>query len=420
MRTGWLAFGTLTALGSALWPSDPAEESWTIIVGGDTAGYLSPCGCTKPMSGGIRRRASAVAAIRDERTLIVENDGLIAGTDRQDELKAETLAEAFRAMEVDAINLGYAEARFGIGLVSSLVRLSGGKVVCSTLADPAKLGLAPFAAKGPFLVGGASTRSKSIAEALGARDRGVDEACKQLVAEARADGRLPVLLFEGGRAEAVALAERHPDLFLVVYRSSSTPPQEPERVGATTLATPGEKGKQFVVLRARGRSLGTYAIVRLGPEYEDDPVVSRLYRNYLARVAEEDLLARRPRAETAPYAGSKACAPCHADSYRIWKETRHAGALATLERDGHDRDPECVGCHVVGLESLAGFVSRQKTPDLSDVGCESCHGPGARHASDPERYPMGKVGEKSCLPCHEPNHSPNFDFSTYWPKIAHP
>jgi len=93
--------------------------------------------------------------------------------------------------------------------------------------------------------------------------------------------------------------------------------------------------------------------------------------------------------------------------------------LATLEAEMQDRDPECISCHVVGVDKIEGFRDRKSTSDLADVGCESCHGPGQAHSLAPMQNAMPKIDEKSCNSCHVPAHSPGFDYSTYWPPIAH-
>jgi hypothetical protein len=38
---------------------------------------------------------------------------------------------------------------------------------------------------------------------------------------------------------------------------------------------------------------------------------------------------------------------------------------------------------------------------------------------DPLNNKLGKAGESSCMQCHVPAHSPNFDFQTYWKQIEH-
>jgi hypothetical protein len=86
---------------------------------------------------------------------------------------------------------------------------------------------------------------------------------------------------------------------------------------------------------------------------------------------------------------------------------------------GHQRDPDCVGCHVVGLEYQGGFRSAALTPQLENVGCENCHQAAARHAASPATNPLRKVGEAACAVCHVPDHSPGFDFTRFWAKIRH-
>ena len=45
----------------------------------------------------------------------------------------------------------------------------------------------------------------------------------------------------------------------------------------------------------------------------------------------------------------------------------HANAFATLERVGSQYDPECVICHVIGMDYDSGFITEEKTPLMKDV-----------------------------------------------------
>jgi len=56
------------------------------------------------------------------------------------------------------------------------------------------------------------------------------------------------------------------------------------------------------------------------------------------------------------------------------------------------------------------------------VGCESCHGPGKRHAFNPTKENIGgKLNPKACLRCHTPDHSPGFDRleDLLWKEVDH-
>ena len=142
---------------------------------------------------------------------------------------------------------------------------------------------------------------------------------------------------------------------------------------------------------------------------------------YVERVAAENLLGqvvRSPTRNGAAFVGSSACAPCHAGAHRTWMESAHAHAMPTLAAVKRDRDPECVRCHAVGLEEKSGFQSPAQTPQLLNVGCESCHGAGSKHVQNPKES-LGKAGSAACAQCHVPQHSVHFDFDAYWAKIRH-
>src|SRR5205807_1574346 len=102
------------------------------------------------------------------------------------------------------------------------------------------------------------------------------------------------------------------------------------------------------------------------------------------------------------FVGSERCQECHPNEHKIWANTRHAKAFATLEKAEKPSlrqfDPECIVCHTVGFKNHEGYnqlpfeTSKELQKDnaapaavraalkahntaLKDVGCESCHGP---------------------------------------------
>lgn len=407
------AFGILAA---ALWlPQDDSE--WTLLVGGSMSGYLSPCGCTKPMQGGLRRKVQAFneLAVKD-RTTKVELGPLGGGISRQEELKVEAAAEALGRAGVHAVSLASEDVRFGSAMVASLGALSKSALVSGGIITDGAL---QEKTHGPFLISSWDPRTVSASASLGTPGRTESEVLSEFTSQAQILGKLSLLLFEGTKAQAAQLAQNHPSLGVIVYRSASNPPLEPERIGRTLLVTPGGQGKNVVKLVFKGTDLSGMTLHSLGPNFEDDKSAEEIYRQYQKRVRSEKLIDSMPRIASKAYAGSKACMTCHGKAAEVWKDSAHAGALKTLEDDHADRDPECVSCHVVGQDKTKGFKSRDLTAHLADVGCESCHGPGADHAAAPMKNKLPEAGEKSCMTCHTPEHSPNFNFKEYWPKIAH-
>lgn len=123
--------------------------------------------------------------------------------------------------------------------------------------------------------------------------------------------------------------------------------------------------------------------------------------------------------QASAYVGADSCAACHAEEFQIWEKTPHAHAMATLEQKNQQFDTECVGCHVVGFQK-GGFDSLVTTPQLANVQCESCHGPGRSHVDSANKKGYGFMPTPvGCVQCHTQPNSPDFNFETYWPPVKH-
>ncbi|MBX3096563.1 MAG: cytochrome c family protein [Fimbriimonadaceae bacterium] len=421
MKGGWWLAAAAAIAGWMSKPtSSPADDAWIVLVSGDVQGYLSPCGCTKPMSGGVRRRTSLIKSLTVEgRTLILESGSFAGEPGRQAELKADALAQIWREIGVDAVQLTTEDARLGIGQLAAVQRLSDRPFVSLSATPQGNLSWEQSVTKGPWRISSAVSEPLSLASAIEGQPSTLDQSVRQLVEDASAANELPILLLDGDQSFAEQVATNHPALRLIVFRDPNRATSEPIRVGGTWLVSPGPKGKTVLRLSYRNGKWQGMDAIDLGPEIEDDPTAEHLYHEYLNRVREEQLLARMPRKPAQGYIGSKACMSCHQEAYVTWLKSEHGHALKTLEEDRHDADPECVGCHVVGLDAEDGFRSRDRTPDLADVGCESCHGPAAAHSEAPELNKLRPLAREICLDCHNPEHSPTFDWDAYWPNIAH-
>jgi len=413
----------LWVVGLSVWavalPFGFKSEKQLLIALPDFDGSLSPCGCTKPMRGGIRRLATKVKSFGKWNPVVVSGGGWIEHPGRQDELKAETAAQLLKQLDVHAVNFRTELAKLGAPQCAALDRLTGGgKFISASVPNWGGLNLAPWNEEGPFLISGIVSDPGALSSLTGDPPVETDAAVSQFILEAKARGKLGVLLYSGGRDAARELAAKHPQLRLVIYSSSGTA-SSLEKIGETSLFTPGGHGTAMVTVAWNGSAWIDFQVHNLEPTIKDDEEASRLFKQYQSRVAGEKLIETVPRARSESFSGSKLCGTCHPKELEVWQKTKHASALKTLETERHDRDPDCVGCHVVGLDRVGGFRSREATPELADVGCESCHGPGDKHSRSPMIYRLKTAGKPSCLPCHKINHSPNFDFEKYWKQIEH-
>ncbi|MFO0969844.1 MAG: cytochrome c family protein [Gemmataceae bacterium] len=130
-------------------------------------------------------------------------------------------------------------------------------------------------------------------------------------------------------------------------------------------------------------------------------------------VAQEKPFEKPPAGQT--FVGSKECASCHFDQFLTWRETKHAKGFEVLPAKYQD-DASCLKCHATGHGQDTGFVSKAKTPGLAGASCESCHGPGSKHAEiaksfgkkklskDEEKYVRSSIylmqPKNVCVDCH--------------------
>lgn len=147
--------------------------------------------------------------------------------------------------------------------------------------------------------------------------------------------------------------------------------------------------------------------------------------------------------------GAPKCKGCHkaktGDQWKIWTESAHAGAFATLASDEARKiaadqglgDPQqedaCLKCHATRASLGGGIAVNEKAnyADSEGIGCESCHGPGS--AYKPRKVMLDNEAARSaglvmdasaeaCVTCHN-QESPTFkgfDFEKRWAEIAHP
>jgi predicted CXXCH cytochrome family protein len=124
--------------------------------------------------------------------------------------------------------------------------------------------------------------------------------------------------------------------------------------------------------------------------------------------------------------GLPVCGNCHVGQNAEWQETAHSNAWNDLQDSGHATE-SCEGCHTVGangnlvVEQNVGWTATAD-PRYWDVQCESCHGPGLEHVTNPDAtQPLAsiKVGvdlESGCGECHQGVHNP---FVEEWSQSRH-
>ena len=410
----------------------PQAKPECLVIIGNMNGNLTPCGCTSPMTGGLKRLGTLVKQQRSlyPRTYLLINGGTVksAGTQsevgfQQSVLKAKLIAETAQELAPSVVNMDSTFAGYGQSLIAEMQILAPqcllqGATVEPSPSAPSSLSLSNYHHFGSFLIGVADKNPSVIANALGKAQEPTNQNVAQLVYQAQMKGLTPVLLLHGNLNLATSIAQNFPQLGLIAYASKGSAPQSETKVGQVWLVSNGDDGKTAAIVTFASHKFITYRAQHLTPNFQDSKRIAHLFHQYLHEVDAANLLAQLPRFKTGQYVGSKACLSCHADSYHIWIHSAHAHAYHDLIVRGHQKDPDCVKCHVTGLDSIYGFRSLQSTPKFANVTCESCHGPGKLHCEFPKTHPVLN-GQQSCISCHTPQNSPNFDFDKYWQRIIH-
>jgi hypothetical protein len=449
------------------WP-DPRA---VIVVTGELDGYIEPCGCTgkENQKGGLSRRHNFFRALGTAGWPVVPLDlgGQVKRFGRQTEAKFQSIVDGLRAMRYDAVGFGPGDLRLPAEELVAAVAPIGDRPTPYVSANVGLLGLDAnitprfrVLEAGGLKIGVTTVLGQKAAADFKNDDVEVVPAEQALVAVAadlaKAGCDHQVLLCFAGPDESKALAAKFPQFDVVATAGGADePPLEPQRLpGGGLLLELGHKGMFAVAVGffGAGAPIRTQR-VPLDARWGESPDMIALLGTYQGKLESLGLEGlglvpiRHPSGRR--FAGSAACAECHAKAFEVWEASPHATALATLEeaKPRRDFDPECLSCHVTGWAPQrfepfeGGFAGAKETPHLAHQGCENCHGPAAAHtavergdvrASEVERdrlrqelvltlaTPEGKQkAVNNCLECHDLDNSPKFDFDEYWPSVAH-
>lgn len=446
--------------------ADLGDPAALLIVTGQQDGYLEPCGCTRGQAGGLVRRANLVERLRAAgcpTTLIdlgsLINDPAARGGLEHSAIQFRYALKALDRLKYAALALSADDLKIGASRVLSsfLHDLSPAtKIVVANVqpSQPYEPVVRPsvVVAAGPVRLGITAVVDPSAIVATADPDRPrllpsirrPEDVLPAVLADLEPRSDLQVLMVQGPPDLAARLAATFPGLDIVISTSDTDTPRSrhPDILndGRTTLVNVGRKGMSVGVFafdrdpRRRPR----YRLVVLddrydGPDSGMKTLIRDEYRRALRSAGVVENYPRRPAPAGEPAAdflGASACRSCHPNTYQKWSATPHARAFDALLHDPRPDaafDAECVACHTTGFGSVSGWRSQAATPHLAGNQCENCHGPGSRHASDPDdpasrrslALSAQKTGKALCVRCHDRDNSSGFEFDGYWSRISH-
>ncbi len=411
----------------------PAGPAFSLVVSGDTHGWITPCGCAANQSGGLLRRGTYVEELKNRgRVLVADAGGAPAGTSDYERVKFEAILSGETLLGTVAHNLGGREIALGADYLRSVGQRLSVPFVSVNARGADGRSVAP-----PWRIVGVDGRRVAFAGVVSPQfasnsDCTIEDPRDALLAHLAAhadDYDALVVLAYLPEDELIAFAQQMPEADAVIGGPTGQP-VAPRRTGPTLLASATNKGKFLVSLEAapaRDAFEWSAQIVEMHAKLADSPTQRENLQRYRTTLAERDFDATTtglapPLSVSTPQTyrlgGTHACRECHAEDCVSWDATTHARSWETLETRGAHVDPYCQQCHTTGYGLPGGFRSVAGTPARTAVGCESCHGPSAPHAKDPNVHTPFAAADQ-CVRCHDAENSPEFAYETYWPQIEH-
>jgi len=418
----------------------------TVFLTGNGLGSMKPCGCSGGQLGGLSRRSAVLGTAAKDRRLILDAGSLVAGEGEQDLIKFNVIIRAFELLGYDLVNLTKDDLKLArnVGLLGNMgpdLKVISADEGAAEANVPARFSkrLALDGKKYAVTVASFDIRSGGIeqVEELFGPTSSDSQDVRILIMRGCEPDKVDSVVKKLGFVDCVVCADDADDRPRVIGNPDRKPLVITDgRLGKyvgrldVMAGNPVRNPRPTVGARDEGISNGVKGSLELRfqpmavtEDLAEDQALARLYEEYQLIVKESGLLERQGRISLPnglKYAGSASCKACHTYAYEKWSEKKHADAYATLEKIGSAYDPECVVCHSVGMRYESGFGTPEKTPQLKDVGCENCHGPGSEH--------IESAGEKrtveprsECVDCHTPDNSADYNGNEaeYFEKNIH-
>lgn len=413
--------------------SDLKEHAAVLYCSGDTAGWITPCGCTSGQSGGMSRRASIISS-ESAYPIYVDVGGAPAGVTEYHLEKFLAILKGEKEIGVVAHNLGVPELNLAYEAWEKIAEQSQVPFVSTNVEPLASQNKPPVWLKksvlvehktgliqilgivSPRLISGGNWKASDPKQAILAE-----------IAKSKADVR--VLLAYAEEPELIELAKSIPELsFVIGGPTGQTLP--PRRYGRSIVSSATNKGKYLVRANLFGtpeERLSATKVIEVSSELPQNSKQDANLERFYELLKQRDFSANETGVQVArvpqgvkdyEIAGSSSCLKCHEGDQHVWVGSHHSHAFASIEKTKAHFEPACQVCHTTGYAMPGGFETVALSADRLGVGCENCHGPSLAHVNQPtKRTPFNAVDQ--CRKCHDHENSPKFDYANYWPKILH-
>ncbi len=384
--------------------------------------------------GGLYKKATYLEKIRkspvglvvvDSGDIFNEDEAIPENVQQSARLKADVIAQIFKEIGVDAVNIGELDLALGVDYLKEIQKKYDFPFVSANLVDDKGAPIfKPYVIKkvndkniGIFgVIGDTSEMAAKVSEITKDAVTIQDplKAAETIVKELTGKVDYMVALTHQGTNRDWVIARRIKGIDLVVGGHDKQKTKEPFEADKTLIVQAGEKGQYQGLLEVTmdGTKTAQNSLTPFGDDIANDPKIKAMITAYNDKVA--DIYGGAD--ESKPAAANvslrlTACEPCHADMVTKWKASDHAKAYATLVGKSKQFDPKCLACHTTRFEQPDGFNMKQQQMELVNVQCESCHGSAKEHLSDMTKKPAPRPVMANCIKCHTADRCPGFDLN---------
>jgi hypothetical protein len=418
----------------------------TLFFTAQTHGRLTHCGCFSGQFGGVARLKTALESPSLNGAVGVDLGNAIEGSEDFEMIKHRYLSGAFAKMGYVAMNVGHREASLSAAELRQLAATSPVPLISANLLDRATgKSLLPGwkiiqrDGRRIALIGVLDSVGMDDTLGAGLEIEPIDTCLSRLLPEVKKQADVLVLLAFTDEATLSALAQQYYEFSAILGGRVSQPAQSLGRENSSLIYYTANEGKSFgqleLIVGADGKvEPGTHTITLLTNKIPEDAGVLAQNNAYREEIRHTRLALDDPAYAsanevpgthaTATFTGTESCVKCHASAAAIWQGSRHAGAFAALVAVRADADPSCVGCHTIGFEKPSGYRRENGDSRLTNVGCESCHGPGSTHLAQrtgggPVTFHFRPLAAGDCMKCHNGEFSRPFVWNAFWPLVQH-
>lgn len=424
------------------------NSAFTLHFTCDTAGRLEPCGCFTGQHGGLTRLRTWLEKREDHKTSIkLDVGGAIAGEADYDIIQYRYLARAYATMGYSALNMGAREASHSESTLTELSKSSPVPMLSASLvrSDDRSPVLKPYRIieHDNLRIGilGVVSPKSVPTPGEGLTVLGLNEAIDLHLPALVKKTDLVILLAFANPTELRALASDYFEFALILGGDVEGPNQDIIQENDSIILYTTNQARTVGTLQGRFQSKErtrivdpTYKIQLLKEEIPQHPELRDFVRSYRKEIAGTELAIDNPHqsdpnaipgvTSSATYVGSESCKQCHTDAHATWDKSGHAHAFETLQKLGAESDPQCVKCHTVGFGKPGGYRRPMGSESLTDVSCESCHGPASEHIAryrdgKPSSFRFRPLGPGDCTTCHQGEFSRPFVWEEFWPPVSH-